>query len=204
MKWPSRVESIAAAGGLIVFSFMACTAEQTREGRLPEVDIDVDADPGRWPEYEVNWAEVDVGTRDQTVTVPVVRVTKEKRQITVPYIDINPPGASTREERTVTMELDVPHAGYDLTITEVRAAADNLWVIGRLTPADDKAAAKVVTRISDRVIVNAPDDLDVRKVIVGDRPEGVDNQQYRFVDSVSALNIPSEARSLYQRPAQAS
>lgn len=175
-----------------------CSVDQTREGAAPDVDVDVD--PGRWPAYDVNWADVNVGTRERTIEVPVVRVVQEKRQVSVPYIDINPPGARDMEERMVSMELEVPHAGYQLEITEVRASADNLWVIARLTDSN-QPAAQAVTRVSDQVVVNAPADLDVRKVIVGERPSGVFNQQYRFVESESALSalMPQQARSIYER-----
>ena len=62
-------------------------------------------------------------------------------------------------------------------------------------------AAKAVTRISDQVVVNAPANLDVRKVIIGTRPPGGHNEQHRFVDSMDALNraIPQGSRVIYQR-----
>lgn len=184
-------------GALTLFG-VGCNVERTREGRAPDVDVDVD--PGRLPRYDVKWADVDVGTREQTITVPVVRVVEETRQITVPYIDVNPPGARDRAERTVTIEVDVPHAGYAVEIAEIRAAHDDLWVVARLTEGD-KPAAQVVTRVSDQVIVNVPEDVDVRKVIVGERPSGVFNQQYRFVDSMASLDnmAPKGARVIYRR-----
>lgn len=175
-----------------------CSVEQERQAAAPDVDVDVD--PGQWPEYDVSWADVDVGTQERTIEVPVVRVVQEKRQVSVPYIDINPPNARDKEERMVSMELEVPNAGYELNITEVRASQDDLWVIAHLTSTDE-AATQAATRVSDQVVVNAPADLDVRKVIVGQRPAGVFNQQYRFVDSESALQrvMPQEARAIYQR-----
>ena len=182
--------------GLLVLA--GCQTEQTREARAPDVDVDVD--PGQWPRYNIKWADVDVGTREQTVTVPVVRVEKEQRQVSLPYIDINPPGSATREERTVSIEADVPHAGYDLQIAEVRAAGDTMWVIARLTEGKESATQEV-TRVGDRVVVNAPEDLNVRRVVIGERPEGVQNQQYRFVPTMAALEqqIPQGARVLYRR-----
>jgi hypothetical protein len=176
----------------------ACSVEQTREAEAPEVEVE----GGRLPQFDVNWADVDVGTTTKTVTVPVVRVERETREITVPYIDITPAGGAEREERTISVELDVPHAGYDLVIEEVRAAADDLWVVARLTERDG-AAAQVATRASDQVVVNAPADLDVRKVIVGERPSGTYNQQYRFFESTTALDaaVPEGARTLYRRSA---
>ena len=192
-----RAVSLAAAV-LLVAGAAGCSTEQTAPGKAPDVDVDVD--PGRWPEYKVNWADVDVGTRERTVTVPVVQVTQETRQVQVPYIDINPPGARDREERTIQVEVDAPHAGYQLQIMEVRASADDLWVIAQLREGS-APAAQAVTRVSDQVVVNAPSNLDVRKVIVGPRPAGGYNEQHRFVDSMEALNqsIPQGSRVLYQR-----
>lgn len=190
--------SLVAAAVLLVAGAAGCTAEQTTPGEAPDVDIDVD--PGRWPEYKVNWADVDVGTRERTVTVPVVQVTQETRQVQVPFIDINPPGARDREERTIQVEVDAPHSGYQLQIMEVRASGDNLWVVAQLREGT-ATAAQAVTRISDQVVVNAPANLDVRKVIVGTRPAGGHNQEHRFVDSMDALNrsIPQGSRVIYQR-----
>ena len=179
------------------FGSAACTTQQTEPGQAPDVDVDVD--PGQWPEYKVNWADVDVGTREQTVTVPVVRIEEKTQQVSVPYIDINPPGARDRAERTIRVEVDVPHAGYDLEITEMRASGDDLWVIARLNETD-QAAAQAMTRASDQVVVNAPADLDVRKIIVGQQPPG-GASEHRFVGSMDALNqmIPQGGRVIYQR-----
>ena len=187
-----------AAAAVLLSGAIGCTAEKTAPGEAPDVNVDVD--PGRWPEYNVKWADVDVGTRERTVSVPVVQVTQETRQVQVPYIDINPPGARDREERTIQVEVDAPHAGYDLKIMEVRASGDDLWVVAQLREANT-TAAQAVTRISDQVVVNAPADLDVRKVIVGTRPAGVHNEQHRFVDSMDALNQEAlqGSRVIYQR-----
>lgn len=189
------------AGCVTVVALVGCTVEQTEPGRAPDVSVDVE--PGRWPDYDVNWIDVDVGTSERTITVPVVRVVEESRRISVPYIDITPPGAREREERTISMEVDVPHSGYSLEITEIRAAGGTLWVIGTLTETGGMAT-QAITRVSDQVVVNAPEDLDVRKVVVGQRPPGVYNQQFQFVDSASALaqHIPLGAEVIYRRGQQ--
>ncbi|MGH7481188.1 MAG: hypothetical protein ACRELV_03465 [Longimicrobiales bacterium] len=44
----------------------ACTAEQTEEGDLPDVDVE----GGNVPEYDVDAADVDVETDTATVEVP--------------------------------------------------------------------------------------------------------------------------------------
>lgn len=55
-----------------LFSLVGCSVEQTEEGELPEVEMD--AEGGNMPEYDVDTADVDVGTKEKTVTVPDVDV----------------------------------------------------------------------------------------------------------------------------------
>jgi hypothetical protein len=150
----------------------------------------------------VNWADIDVGTSERTIMVPVVRIEKEPRRITVPFIDINPPGARDRDERAISIDVDVPHAGYELQIAEVRASGDDLWVVGSLRQTGTPAA-HVMTRLSDRVVINAPEDLDIRTVVVGERPSRAENEQLRFIASMDDLKqiIPHGARVLYRRNA---
>lgn len=199
MRWRLRT-GFMLAGGLLAFTLAGCDVDRTQPGQAPAVDVDVD--PGRWPEYDVDWADVNVGTQERMVEVPVVRVETERRQVSVPYIDIKPAGASDFEERTITMELDVPHAGYNLSIAEIRAAGDDLWVVGVLQETGG-VAAQMMTRVADHVVVNVPEELDVRKIVVGQRPPGVFNQQYRFVDSMETLErlAPDRARVIYKRGA---
>jgi hypothetical protein len=157
-------------------------------------------DPGRWPDYNVNWADVDVGTEQRTITVPVVSVQQKPKEVTVPFIRITPPGGGQAEERTVSVGVDVPTAGYALQIAEVRASRDDLWVIAELRQTDGPAA-QALTRVEDQVVVQAPEDLDIRKVIVGQRPSGVSNHEFRFLDSMSAVDqqLPNGARVIYRR-----
>jgi hypothetical protein len=44
--------------------------EQTREGRMPDVDVQ----GGQMPRYDVDAPDVDVGTKEKTVTVPDVDI----------------------------------------------------------------------------------------------------------------------------------
>jgi hypothetical protein len=182
---------------LLGFSSTGCTAEKTQSAKAPDVDVDVD--PGRWPKYNIKWADVDVGTKTKTITVPKLEWKREQAEIQVPYIDINPPNSGDREERTVTVELEVPNAGYDLNIREIRAAGDELWVISELKQTGTTAGGS--GRVADQVVVNAPEDLDIRHVVIGDRPEGTYNQRYTFYSDMSALKqrLPEGGgRVLYQ------
>lgn len=49
----------------------ACDVDQTEEGELPEVTVE----GGNMPEYDVETADVDVGTREETIEVPEVDIT---------------------------------------------------------------------------------------------------------------------------------
>ncbi|HEU5208794.1 MAG TPA: hypothetical protein VFU06_05220 [Longimicrobiales bacterium] len=55
----------------LAFGLAACTAEQTEEGDLPDVDVQ----GGQLPEYDVDAADVEIGTDTQTVRVPDIDVT---------------------------------------------------------------------------------------------------------------------------------
>lgn len=61
------IPALAAA-----FVIGACTAEQTEEGSLP--DVDVQAEGGNMPEYDVNAADVDVTSDTSTVVTPDIEV----------------------------------------------------------------------------------------------------------------------------------
>ncbi|NJL84823.1 MAG: hypothetical protein HC886_00710 [Leptolyngbyaceae cyanobacterium SM1_1_3] len=73
---------------LVVFA-AGCEVRQEEAGEAP--DIDVQVDPGKLPEYEVEGPEVEVGTEEQEVIVPNVEVTQEKETITTPTLDVELP-----------------------------------------------------------------------------------------------------------------
>jgi hypothetical protein len=54
----------------IVLSLSACDVEKTDEGEMPEVDVK----GGDLPNYDVDAADVDVGTEKKTVEVPTIGV----------------------------------------------------------------------------------------------------------------------------------
>ena len=64
---------------LATFYLASCTVDQTKETKLPDVDVDVKA--GQMPAFDVDWADVDVGTRTETVTVPTVKVVMEELEV---------------------------------------------------------------------------------------------------------------------------
>lgn len=48
----------------------ACTAQKTQDGKAPDVDVE----GGQLPKYDVEPADVDIGTDTTTVRVPTVDV----------------------------------------------------------------------------------------------------------------------------------
>jgi hypothetical protein len=65
----------------IAFGVAACDVQKTQEGKLPDVEVK----GGQVPKYDVDVGDVDVGT--------------EKKEITVPTIDIDTPAEDRAEEK---------------------------------------------------------------------------------------------------------
>ncbi|GAA0871125.1 hypothetical protein GCM10009117_02700 [Gangjinia marincola] len=170
---------------------ISCNVKQTESGELPEVDIDVDAEAGNLPEYDVNWADVNVGTKTKMVKVPKVVVVMEEEEIEVPYVDVDMPNDiegydMEKSERSIIVEAEVSGKEHSLEIQEIRATKNNLFVISTLEELDTDLGDKTM-RVQDQLELNAPD-LNVKHVIVGTRPDRVFNSQHMYVSSMDKLN----------------
>ena len=66
--------------GVSFLAIVACDVDQTKEGKLP--DVDVNTSGGQLPEFNVQGPEVNVGTENKTIEVPTVdvKVPGEKEQ----------------------------------------------------------------------------------------------------------------------------
>lgn len=93
MKHAHRPVLIAIA---CAATLAACDVEQTDEGEMPDVDVTYEA--GEMPEYDVDTADVSVGTEETTVEVPDVDVSMQEEQVTVPDIDVDMPGDNEVDE----------------------------------------------------------------------------------------------------------
>ena len=170
---------------LVAFGFTACDVDQTQEGEMPEVDVAVEE--GEMPAYDVDWAEVEVQTRTEIVEVPKVKVVRETEAVEVPYIDLDwPEEMGQTRERTLAVEADVRQEG-NLEIEEIYATDDRLIVLSTLQIAEDAPMTEETMRLSDQVVVNAPD-MDVRYYIVGDQPEGGFNQRYVYISDRNEIS----------------
>jgi len=58
------------------FAVSACDVDQTKEGKLPEVDVN--ATGGQLPEFDVEGPTVNVGTENKTIQVPTIDVDAPK------------------------------------------------------------------------------------------------------------------------------
>lgn len=163
-----------------------CDFNKTEKGALPEVDVDVDAEAGNLPEYNVNWADVDVGTATKTVEVPNVVIVMEEEEVEVPAINIDMPDGGEKVERTLLVEAEVEDEEHTMEIKQIWATGNNLNVISELKSTGQSIGNQKM-RVSDQVSLNAPEDLNVRYYIVGERLNRVFNSQHTYVDSMAAL-----------------
>lgn len=65
----------------LVLGLAACDVKQTEEGKMPDVDVE----GGQAPKYDVDAGDVDVGS--------------EKKEITVPNVDVDTPAQDEAEEK---------------------------------------------------------------------------------------------------------
>lgn len=81
-----KTAALAVAFGSML-TLSACNVEKTQEGELPEVDVD--AQGGQLPAYDVETPDVDVGTQPAQVTTPDVDVDVGTETSTVPVPDVD-------------------------------------------------------------------------------------------------------------------
>ncbi|MGS2727024.1 hypothetical protein ACU8DI_10490 [Psychroserpens sp. BH13MA-6] len=166
-----------------------CNVDKKKDMELPEVDVDMDvsAEEGQLPTYDVDWADVNVGTTTKTVNVPKVVVVMEEEEVEVPYIDVDMPDSddNDKEERTLMIEAEVTGNEHTLDIKEIWASDNNLYVISELVETDQSIADKKM-RVSDQVTLNAPE-LNVKHYIIGERPDRVFNTQHTYVADMNTL-----------------
>lgn len=178
---------------MLLVPLASCQVEKEQAARLPEVDIE----PGRLPEYDIKGPDVKVGVTKRTVTVPKVVVVQEQQAVEVPYIDVDLPGVE-RKERTITAEVEAPSGGYNLEIQGVYAVNNELWVVSQLKE-ENPNAPKTTVRVSDRIVINAPD-IPVRQYIIGQPPTGSFNEQYTFINSREQIDSQlANGKQLYSK-----
>ncbi|THH41660.1 hypothetical protein [Neolewinella litorea] len=181
------------------FALSSCDVDQTQEGELPEVDVDVDTEPGQAPAYDVDWVDVEVNTTTRMVEVPNVTVEMVEEPVEVPVLDVEwPDEYGDAEETTFMVEADVDQEA-SLEIEEIYTTGNRMIVLARLDKDGQKLNDGQMMRVSDQVVVNAPD-MDVRYYIVGDRPAGITNSRYRYISDRSEIaDMMANGQSIYSR-----
>jgi len=178
-----------------------CNIEQKKDAKLPDVDVDVDIGEGQLPRYDVDWLDIDVGTTVRKVSVPKVVVVMEEVEVDMPFIDFKMPNnrETQLEERTVAVEAEVFDNTHNLEIEEIYVNGTKLYVLSKLRSNGANSKGKKI-RLSDRVAVNAPEDLEVRHYIIGKRPAGSFNQQFTYItDKGKIANKLKGGKKIYTR-----
>lgn len=173
----------------VALLFASCDIKQKKETELPDVDVDVAVEEGQLPSFDVDWADVNVGTKTKTVEIPKVVIVMEEEEVEIPYIDIDMPnengeGNSNMEktEQNIIVEAEVTDKEHELEIKEIRASGSTLYVISELEETTTSIGDKKL-RVSDQVSINAPE-LTVKHYIVGERPDRVFNSRYKYFNSI--------------------
>jgi len=177
---------------------VSCEVNQTKETKLPDVDVDVKS--GQLPRFDVDWASVDVGTKTKTISVPKLVVVTEEVEVEVPYIDVDLPNDGEKEELTLLVEAEVKNEMHNVKIKEVYATGNNLYVISELKKTGQKLNGNETVRVSDRVVLNAPD-LNVKHYVIGKRPEGDHNRQFKYFSSMNTVKSKldkAKAKRIYK------
>ncbi|WP_282780880.1 hypothetical protein [Phaeodactylibacter xiamenensis] len=167
---------------LALISLISCDVDQTQEGEMPDVDVNVEE--GEMPEYDVDWADVDVNTTTRTIEVPKVVVVMEEEQVEVPVVDVDMPNEE-KEERTIMVEAQVAETSHEIEIEGIYASKNRLIVVSELE-STGQDLQKQTMRVSDQIVLNAPD-LDVKHYIIGEKPRGDFNNQYTYISSKSEI-----------------
>ncbi|NNC70855.1 MAG: hypothetical protein HKN90_08555 [Flavobacteriaceae bacterium] len=181
-----------------MLTVVSCKVDQTKEAELPEVDVDIDAEAGQLPAFDVEWADVNVGTTTKKVTVPKVVVVMEEVEVEVPYVNVDMPDEfGDKEERTIMVEAEVDGVEHEVNIKKIYANQNNLVVVSELEKGSTTLGDKKL-RISDQITLNAPD-LNVKHYIIGERPNRVFNSSYKYFANESDLKDKLEDyRVIYQ------
>ncbi|GAL68369.1 hypothetical protein-transmembrane prediction [Jejuia pallidilutea] len=125
----------------------------------------------------------------------------EEEEVEVPYIDIDMPQDDNsnyeKVEQNIMVEAEVTDKEHELDIKEIRAGGSTLYVISQLEEKSTSIGDKKL-RVSDQVSLNAPDNLNVKHYIVGERPDRVFNSRYKYFNSMSeATNAIKDTKVIY-------
>ncbi len=78
------IVAVAVIAIIAAFAFGLIDIDQTKETKVPEVKVE----GGQAPAFDVDTADVNVGTKKTDITVPKVEVGTTKEAIDVPTVDV--------------------------------------------------------------------------------------------------------------------
>jgi len=180
---------------LAMITTTSCNIDKKGQTELPEMDVEVEE--GNLPEFDVDWADVDVSTATKTVEVPKVIVVMEEEQVEVPTIDIDMPNED-KYEQDLIVDAEVDGVEHDIEIQQIRATNNRLYVIATLEELGTSLGDKKM-RVQDQVSLNAPD-LDVKYIVVGKKPNRIYNNRNMYVATMDDLpaNV-KDAKVIYTK-----
>ncbi len=179
---------------------VSCNVKKEEKGELPDMDIDITADAGELPEYEVNWADVNVGTTTKTVKIPKVVIVMEEEEVEVPFINFNMPNGidADLEERTIMVEAEVTDTAHEIAIQKIYASGKRLFVVSKLTNTNENIGDKKM-RVSDQIVLDAPD-MEIKYYVAGQKPDHMFNSKYTYVPDMSDLEADMKNyKVIYQK-----
>lgn len=101
---------------------------------------------------------------------------------------MNPP-------RTLSIEVTVPDAAWQVEIDRVYRRGDRLLAVSRLRRNPEAMAAQVISQATDSVRLGAPDDLPVEHVVLGKKWDW-EEEPYLFVEDEKELEKMVEGAEL--------
>jgi hypothetical protein len=103
------------------------------------------------------------------------------------------------EEREIQVKVKVPDAAWGIAIDAVYRVGGELWVVATLSRPADAMAAQVISTISDRISVSAPD-LPLKYFVLGRTWRWKGEEPYTFLGSRDEIEEALRgAEVLYQR-----
>mgnify|MGYP001024303779 CR=1 FL=1 len=163
------------------FFLSGCDVDKTADGDMPEIDVDYEE--GELPEYDVEMADVDVGTTTETVEVPKVRVVVEEEEVEVPYVDFDMPDDDMDERKmrqTITAKVNAPGSGYDLNITGAYYSDDEIVVLSEIVRTSSSVQSQRGVPLKDSIVINAPEADIVHYVVAPSNEFNGDDGDYQF------------------------
>ena len=139
---PLVVVVVAIVGAVWVATTLI-DVDQTEPGKLPDVDVAIDAEAGKIPEYDVDTGEVEVGTETETVLVPEVVMVEE--EVEVPTVDVEEPEDALLSEgeedswakyQAIKKDLERLYNEYSNELSNEVTQEEMDWVEEQLKEAD--------------------------------------------------------------------